>query len=164
MLSFLVRQFIKLVNDTEGITTTYKGCHLKARIKQRYPQIVSHPSKTMTKGTLVYSDNVTAGDLADNGLSIGYQSFDEDADSDSEDQPMSFAGDYSNSSSTYFGVTLEVRNELRECKGVTTSYWPPNSQDLTLLWHWNPYHRKFSILFLGWLAIQRSLSRRRRLN
>ena len=74
MLSFLVRQFIKLVNDREGITTRYQGSRLKARIKQRYPQIVFHPSKTMTKGALVYSDNLTAGELADNDSSIGYQS------------------------------------------------------------------------------------------
>ena len=132
MLSFLVRQFIKLVNDTEGIVTTYQGCRLKARIKQRYPQIVFHPSKTMTKGTLVYSDNLTAGELADNDSSIGYQSSDEDADSDNDDQPMSFGRNYSNSISTLFGVALELRNELRECKGVTTSCWPPDSQDLTL--------------------------------
>ena len=61
---------------------TYQAIRLKKRIQSRYPQIVFHTSKTMTKGTLLYHENITVGESADDLMDIErHMSDTEDEDS-----------------------------------------------------------------------------------
>ena len=65
LLSHLLRKFKWYVKETEGVDVPYQASRLKHRIQRRYPFLVFHSSKTMRKGTLVYSDDVVPGDIAD---------------------------------------------------------------------------------------------------
>ena len=61
---------------------------LGERIQKRYPQIVFHSSKTMNKGTLVYADTLSAGDVADDFMEIHTESDTEDEVSDESTDEM----------------------------------------------------------------------------
>ena len=82
----LLNEFIKCVQAIEKIHVAYQAARLKKRIQKRYPQIVFHASKTVRKGTLVYVDDVTAGEVADDLTTIISEDDDTDGmDSDNED-------------------------------------------------------------------------------
>ena len=140
LLSYLLKKFIICVHDIESIDVPYQASRLKKRIQDRYPQLVFQPSKTMTVGTLVYADSMTAGDVADihqDMLAMESQSEDEndydDVDDDNDGLNKSNVNVYEDKISVarnlYF-ATLEVRKLLRESKGITSN-WPPDSHDLT---------------------------------
>ena len=65
LLSNLLKEFIKCVQSLERINVPYRAEKLKKRLQNRYPQLVFHASKSMKKGTLVYSDMLTVGDVGD---------------------------------------------------------------------------------------------------
>ena len=128
LLTFLVTKFNEAVKDVDGIDVSYQSSRLKARIRKKYPDMVFHTSKTMQKGTLVYSAGLTVGEIADDSLE-----FEDDIESDYDDEccgEIHTQKAYS-SFSTLYAVALEMRNELRECKGIG-SHWPPDSNDLNM--------------------------------
>ena len=140
LLSYLLKKFIICVKDIESIDVPYQATRLKKRIQDRYPQLVFQPSKTMTLGTLVYADSMTAGDVADihqDMLAVESQSEDESDDDDVNDDDDGlnksnvnvFEDEASVTRNLYFAA-LEVRKLLGESKGIT-SKWPPDSHDLT---------------------------------
>ncbi len=61
----LLKKSIDCVQAIAKIDVTYQATRLKKRIQTRYPQLIFQLSKTMNKGTLVYADSLTAGDVAD---------------------------------------------------------------------------------------------------
>jgi hypothetical protein len=133
-LGQLLNEFIKCVQTIENVQVTYQAARLKKRIQKRYPQIVFHASKTVRKGTLVYVDNVTAGEVADDFTAIPSGDDDTDGmDSDNEDdgapsqpvKPTSFP------LKELFFAAMEIKKLLMESKGVDAE-WPPDSNDLTL--------------------------------
>ena len=79
LLTDLLKKFISCVRDIEKIEVPYQVARQKKRIQDRYPQLIFHASKTMTKETLVYVDRMTAGNVAD-----AYQ--DSTLESQSEDE------------------------------------------------------------------------------
>ena len=64
-LSYLLKKFIELVRDVGGDTIPYKAARLRKRKESRYPQVVFHAPIEMTKGTLVYPDDIEVGEIAD---------------------------------------------------------------------------------------------------
>lgn len=140
LLSYLLRKFVSCVQAIEKIDVPYQATRLKKRIQDRYPQLVFHTSKTMNKGTLVYIDSMTAGDVADtyqDMSTLESQSEDERDDDDDDDDDQHDGSDncfnrdgVSMTKNMYF-TALEVRKLLTESKGVD-SEWPPDSHDLTL--------------------------------
>jgi len=81
LLTFLVKKFNEAVRDVEGVDISYQSSHLKARIGKKYPNMVFHTSKTMQKGTLVYSPGLTVGEIADDSLE-----FEDEVESDYDDE------------------------------------------------------------------------------
>ena len=81
MLSYLNQRYTEYVRKFVDTTVTYQAIRLKKRIQSRYPQIVFHASKTMTKGTLVYYENITVGELADDLMEVERHSDTDDEDS-----------------------------------------------------------------------------------
>ena len=65
LLGYLLKKFTSCVQAIEMVDVPYQAARLKKRIHMRYPQIVFHTSKTMNKGTLVYVDSMSAGEVAD---------------------------------------------------------------------------------------------------
>ena len=136
LLTDLLKTFISCVRDIEKIEVPYQAARLRKRLQNRYPQLIFHASKTMTKGTLVYVDSMTAGDVADayQDSTLESQSEDEsDDDNHYEGSDYDFRrrrDEVSMNKNMYF-TALEVRKLLTESKGVD-SEWPPDSHDLTL--------------------------------
>ena len=135
LLTDLLRKFISCVRDIEKIDVPYQATRLKKRIQDRYPQIIFHASKTMKKGTLVYVDSITAGDVADayQDSTLECQSEDEDDDDyyESSNYDVKRRRDEVSANKNMYFAALEVRKLLSESKGVD-SEWPPDSCDLTL--------------------------------
>ena len=69
-LSCLLKRFISYIRDS--VDVPYQAARLKKRIQSRYPQVVFHSSKTKNKGTLVYSDDIVPGDIADDIMEIDH--------------------------------------------------------------------------------------------
>ena len=133
LLGYLLKKFIGCVQTIEKIDVTYQAARLKKRIQTRYPQLIFQLSKTMNKGTLVYADSVTAGDVADTYQDLSTldsQSEDED-DIEHEVSDNDFGGREDSMTENMYFTALEVKKLLTKCKGVS-SEWPPDSQDLTL--------------------------------
>jgi hypothetical protein len=63
LMSYLLKKLIGIVNEIDGSDVPYQGTCLKKRIQSRYPQVVFHASKTMVKGTLVYSGDIVPGEI-----------------------------------------------------------------------------------------------------
>ena len=87
----------------------------------------------MSKGTLVYSDILTVGDVAD---CTGVPEWEFDTLSDSEEEEYADQTDNERDKEVkakdiYF-VALEIRKLLRDSKGINAE-WPPDSHDLTLI-------------------------------
>ncbi|CAB3983240.1 Hypothetical predicted protein [Paramuricea clavata] len=70
------------------VDVPYQAARLRKRIQKRYPQIVFHSSKTMNKGTLVYVDSMSAGDVVDDLIEIHTESDTEDEDIDEGDDEL----------------------------------------------------------------------------
>ena len=139
LLTYLLKKFISCVQDIEKIDVPYQATRLKKIIQDRYPQLIFQTSKTMTKGTLVYVDSMTAGDVADacqDLFTLESQSEDEDDDDDDQyegnDNSFKRQTDAVSMNKNMYFAALEVRKLLTESKGVN-SEWPPDSHDLTLL-------------------------------
>ena len=133
LLGYLLKKFIGCVQTIEKIDVTYQAARLKKRIQTRYPQLIFQLSKTMNKGTLVYADSLTAGDVADTYQDLSTldsQSEDED-DIEHEVSDNDFGGREDSMTENMYFTALEVKKLLTKCKGVS-SEWPPDSQDLTL--------------------------------
>ena len=147
LLGYLLKKFISCVHAIKKVNVPYQAARLRERIQKRYPQIVFHSSKTMSKGTLVYVDTLSAGDVADDFMEIHSESDTEDEVSDESADEMSDDNEDSKKGRTnkkrmatwksdfslqqLFHASLEVRQLIKESKGVD-SRWPPDSHDLTL--------------------------------
>jgi hypothetical protein len=139
LLGYLLKKFISCVHAIENVDVPYQAARLKKRIQKRYPQIVFHSSKTMNKGTLVYIDSMSVGDIADDFMEI-HAELDSEDDNDHDDE-VNDGSEFSKekrrtatsdcSLEQLFHAALEVRKLLSESKGVTSD-WPPDSHDLTL--------------------------------
>ena len=133
LLSYLLKKFIGIVNEIDGSDVTYQGARLKKRIQSRYPQVVFHASKTMVKGTLVYSGDIEPGEIADDMLEADRSDSDEE---DDDDEAENNVGESLNRNACdiaphqLFHVAMEIRKMLKESKGADG--WPPDSNDLTL--------------------------------
>ena len=86
----------------------------------------------MTKGTLVYHENITIGELADDLMDVGRHS-----DTEDEDSQEAFNTDIGMqidqeemAPQSFFHTALEIRKLLKNSGGVDG--WPPDSSDLTL--------------------------------
>ena len=133
LLSFLLKKFLGCVQKIENTHISYQAARLKKRIQKRYPLIVFHGSKTMTRGTLVYADSIVAGNVADDMMDIdemGNDSDEEDDDLTENSGPKPNQIDSCSLQQLFFAA-LEVRKLLGDCKGVGSA-WPPDSHDLTL--------------------------------
>ena len=136
LLSYLLKEFIKCVQSLERINVPYCAEKLKKRLQNRYPQLVFHASKSMKKGTLVYSDMLTVGDVADCTVAPERE-FDTQSDSEEDEYADDKYADQNierdkevRAKDIYF-VALEIRKLLRDSKGINAE-WPPDSHDLTL--------------------------------
>lgn len=142
-LSYLLKKFVACVQSIDKVEVPYQAARLKKRIQMRYPQIVFHKSKTMNRGTLVYVDSVTAGQVADefivspHGESDTEDKSNDDDDTDEclankEDQPFNQTAvtNLDGSLKQLFYAAIEIRELLKESNGVDS--WPPDSHDLTL--------------------------------
>ena len=133
LLSYLLKKFIRCVQKIENTQISYQAARLKKRIQKRYPQVVFHGSRTMTRGTLVYADSIVAGNVADEMMDTDEM----DNDSEEEDDDVTKScrpGPHhidSCSLQQLFFAALEVKKLLGDCKGVGST-WPPDSHDLTL--------------------------------
>lgn len=91
----------------------------------------------MTKGTLVYVDSMTAGDVADNHQDVSTleneseDEHDDNHDDQYEGDDSSFSRDGESVTRNMYFTAMEVKKLLTESKGVH-SEWPPDSHDLTL--------------------------------
>ena len=86
----------------------------------------------MNKGTLVYTNSLTAGDVADTHQDLSTldsQSENENEDDDEHEDHFGIRKD-DMTKSMYF-TALEIKKLLTECEGVS-SEWPPDSHDLLL--------------------------------
>ena len=133
LLSFLLKKFIGCVQKIENTHICYQAARLKKRIQKKYPQIVFHGSKTMTRGTLVYADSIVAGNVADDMMDIDEVDNDSEEEDDDVTENSGPRPHQNNSCSLQqlFFAALEVRKLLGDCKGVGST-WPPDSHDLTL--------------------------------
>lgn len=134
LLGYLLKKFISCVKDIEDTTVPFQAARLKRRIEQRYPQIVFHFSKTMNKGTLVYSDNVVPGDVADDVMDLNCDTEEESDDEHTEEETEethSSCEMHRCSSQQLFHAGMEIRKLLNESKGIDSG-WPPDSHDLTI--------------------------------
>ena len=147
LLGYLLQKFISCVHAIEKVDVPYQAARLRERIQKRYPQIVFHSSKTMNKGTLVYVDTLSAGDVADDFIEIHTES---DTEDEVSDECADEANDHNENSKEertnkkrmascksdfslqqLFHAALEVRLLIKERNGVDSG-WPPDSHDLTL--------------------------------
>ena len=147
LLGYLLKKFISCVHAIEKVDVPYQAARLRERVQKRYPQIVFHSSKTMNKGTLVYTDTLSAGDVADDFMETHTESDTEDEVSDESTDEMNDDNEDSEEERTnkkrmatwksdfslqqLFHAAMEVRQLIKESKGVD-SRWPPDSHDLTL--------------------------------
>lgn len=131
LLGYLLKKFISCVEAIEEIDVTYQAARLKKRIQTRYPQLIFQPSKTMNKGTLVYADSLTAGDVADTHQDLSTLDSQSEDDSEHEFSDEDFGRRKDDVTKSMYFTALEVKKLLTECKGVS-SEWPPDSQDLSL--------------------------------
>ena len=103
LLSCLLKRFISYIKEVDGVDVPYQAARLKKRIQTRYPQVVFHSSRTKNKGTLVYSDDIIPGDIADDIMEIDH------AD-DSSDENEIEDGNAAYESSCSIGATLCIRS------------------------------------------------------
>ena len=85
LLSYLLKEFTKCVQTLENIDVPYRAEKLKRQIQDHYPQLLFHASKSMNKGTLVYSDTLTVGDVADCTTELTERELDSESDSEEEE-------------------------------------------------------------------------------
>ena len=138
LLGYLLKKFVSCVHAIEKINVPYQAARLRKRIQRRYPQVVFHSSKTMSKGTLVYVDSLSADDVADDLIENHTDYSTEDEESDEGDDQIDDDDEYSKEDHTndislrqLFHAALEVRKLINESKGIQAG-WPPDSHDLTL--------------------------------
>ena len=134
LLSCLLKRFISYIKEVDGVDVPYQAARLKKRIQTRYPQVVFHSSRTKNKGTLVYSDDIIPGDIADDIMEIDHAD-----DSSDENEIEDGNAAYESSCSIgmratpdhceIFHTAMEIRKMLRESKGVDG--WPPDANDMT---------------------------------
>ena len=148
LLGNLLKRFTSCVQEIEMVDVPCKASRLRKRIQTRYPYLVFQRSKTMNKGTLVYDDSLTAGDVADDMTTIQSDSDTEedegddyDNDGENDHSKLGEDGEHEDKGTTppmpncslqiLFTVAMEIRKLLNECKGVDSEL-PPDSHDLTL--------------------------------
>ena len=88
-----------------------------------------HASKNRNIGTLVYSADLVAGEIADHAMEIDQTDSDDDANDDCYDEEGRNTEDME--ARQVFNVAMEVRGILRDAKGVAD--WSPNATDLCLV-------------------------------
>jgi hypothetical protein len=108
----------------------------KKRIQKQYPEIVFHLSKTARKGTLVYVDSVTAGDVADDFTELPGEDDTDDMDSDNKDDEAPECSQTVSSMpilpiKELFFAAMDIKRLLSESKGVDAK-WPPDSHNVTV--------------------------------
>ena len=133
LLSYLLKEFIKCVQTLENINVPYRAEKLKRRIQARYAQLIFHASKSMNKGTLVYSDTLTVGNVADCTTELTERNIDSESEEFSTEEEecghQNIERDKEVKMTDIYFVALEMRKLIRESKGINTE-WPPDSHDL----------------------------------
>ena len=131
LLSYLLKKFVDYLKDlNDTAVVPYQASRLKKRIASRYPQVSFHASRTMNKGTLVYADSISPGHVADNLMEFECDSSDGEPQEEEESFIQNIDDRYDCSSRQLFHSAMEIRNLLKESKGVVD--WPPDSNDLTV--------------------------------
>jgi hypothetical protein len=120
LLSNILKKFkeavIQIDVDSDS-NVPYQSSRLKKRIESCYPKSkVFHASKSRNIGTLVYSADLVAGEIADDAMEIDQT----DSDDDENDHCFDEVGRNTEDMEArqVFNVAMEERGILRDAKGV----------------------------------------------
>ena len=131
LLSHLHRRFSFYMKSLENVeNSSINSYRLRQRIQKSYPQNVFHPSRTRRRGTLVYSETVTTGFVADENDAVDHLSTAEE-NTEGEDSQLDGPSNNrpTNSIKEMYYTALELRDVI---KGYQTNLsWPPDSHELS---------------------------------
>ena len=149
-MSRLNERFIKIVSKIEGVdASNFRRFKLQARLKKLYPQLVFHTPKIRNRSEMVYSENLSSGDLVDEHMS----SMDFDQDGDDTDSEMEWEEEIVdqgnrpcddpcfNDVQILYNASLLLRTKIKNGP-IFDPPWPPHAADIT-----NGTQRKLSVLF-----------------
>ena len=138
-MSRLHERFIKIVSKVEGVdASNSRRFRLQARLKKLYPQQqLFHTPKIRNRSEMVYSENLSSGDLVDEHMS----SMDFDQDGDDTDSEMEWEEEIVdqgnrpcddscfNDVQILYNASLLLRTKIKN-DPIFDPPWPPHAADI----------------------------------
>ena len=128
LLQSLKESFVKMVEEVEGIDTSYRSSNLKKRLSNTYSQLQF--TYDTTKGYIVYSGAISAADLVKDHIgqmSTDLSSEEDEPDElDEESQLHMRSYNQDDMRTTYFSSKQQIEDLLSQFKCP----WPPAAENV----------------------------------
>ena len=133
----LCEAFVKIVERTQNIdASTYQTKRLKKKIKEHYPNLIFYQPLQRNESELVFNEAAQPsiiGEVCETGAITSSQSQSsqsQSSQSSDDEEWYRQQPKYASNKSFYHQIATELRNCLKEVKGVDG--WPPNLNDFNL--------------------------------
>ena len=132
----LKNEFVRIVKDLENEdASNYRAFRLKQRLKERFPQLVFHTPKVRNRSEIVYTEDLSRGNVAEILLTTDEQSElneteDEEMDELVQDDERKNEKVTPNIKELYLSA-LALKENIRQHKESWYDNWPPLSSDIT---------------------------------
>jgi hypothetical protein len=134
-MSVLFKAFVKVVADKEGLdASNYRAHRLKARLKQTYPELTFHMPGKKNTSELVFSEDLTKGDIAEVNMDMY-----DDSSQDSQESQEEITTDIPTTSRkstdeeqlrTLFHAAIMLQSQIKDCTNFYQC-WPPSPSEFT---------------------------------
>ena len=127
--------FVKYVQDTEALdASNYRRFRLKKRLKLTYPQLVFHKPSKRNMSELVFCEDLSAGVIAGEHISMCNSSDTETSSQEEREIPststMKSGNNEEEDMRTLFHAAMILRGKIKECDNFYQK-WPPTPSEFT---------------------------------
>uniref|UniRef100_UPI00358FE7A7 uncharacterized protein n=1 Tax=Myxine glutinosa TaxID=7769 RepID=UPI00358FE7A7 len=133
-LSKLNKIFIRAIKDVSGIDAPYRTWHLKTRLQKSFPQLVFIKAKSRNMSDIVFSECLSAEDLAEDLVDDTARSLTDDS-TDNEEESIPTVSESkvpptNDDLRMLYSAALIIKAAVSN-KPSSPPPWPPTSDDLT---------------------------------
>ena len=137
-MKFLFNEFVSIVQQQEGCdASNYKVHRLKIRLKKTYPQLVFYMPSRRVLGEIVFSENVSVGNVVEESICEDDYSSDNDTDLIDQEANLQSTSSVPNSDRDQFNIrilyqtAMFLHEKIKECKPYYDT-WPPSPSEICI--------------------------------
>ena len=137
-MKFLFNEFVSIVQQQEGCdASNYKVHHLKMRLEKTFPRLVFYMPSRRVLGEIVFSENISVGNVVEESICEDDYSSDNDTDLIDQEANLQSTSSVPNSDRDQFNIiilyhtAMFLHEKIKECKPFYDT-WPPSPSEICI--------------------------------